>query len=161
VGLFLRDAPDLPSGSAIVAIDHVRVASGRAGVVVAGDDETSATELDAVAWARCVPGPAGALDLGGDFGRRAPGSAVVCAASDPDSSVLFRGLRLRHLPGVAGEKEKDRSGLALDHGGWVADGVAAHVGDNLHGLPRLAVIEAAAEKEVDIAGVGCRVAAAL
>src|SRR5439155_8265161 len=120
-------------------------AVGEAGVVIAGDDEAAAAQLDSVAGTGGVPGPAGQLHLRGDFGGRSPGDAIVAAAGDPDGAVARTGLALGDVAGVAGEQQQNGAGFSFDHRGRVADGVGFRVRDDLHGEPDAAVVAAATE----------------
>ena len=116
-----------------------------------------------------TPGPVayqvqfGFLGVLSDVSSLCPRRAVVVAVGDPDGAGagFVGGLELvaGGLAGVLGEQQPDGSGVAVEDGGGVADGVLGVVGDDLDGFPGCAVVEAAAEEQVDVAGVAATVLA--
>src|SRR5438132_6285577 len=132
--------------------------------MVARDDEPPAFELNAAYGAGRVPRPSRIAHVLGDFDGLRPADSVVVALGDPDGAVLLA-LAVFDLPlclvtEVLGEGQPDGAGVAVDDGAGVADGVGAEVGDNLQALPGRAVVQAALENHVDVAGITAAILAA-
>src|SRR5262249_24946927 len=153
-----NDATQFPGLAVIVAVDDVGLEGVAVGdLVVAGDDEAAALELNADAWSGGVPGPVRLLDVFGDLDRLRPGDAVVSALRDPDGTcalaLALDDLGLGVLAEVVRQQQPDGAGALIDDGTRVAAGVVAVIPDDLCRRPGLAAVGTAAEQQVDVAGV--------
>ena len=168
VHLPLDRPADVPGDAMIIAVDDMRaevfvLRVRLAHAVIAGDQQPAAGKLDAVPRPSGVPGPVRRLHLAGDLDRGRPRHAVVIAPQQPHAArrLAAHDLALGAFGQVPVDRQPDRACGAILDGARVAEHVRPGVGDELHLAPRFAVVHAAPQHDVDIAGIGRTIPAAL
>src|SRR5947207_2934445 len=110
--------------------------------MVTGDDESATLKLNAATGASGIPGPGWVLNRAGDLDRLGPGGAIVLASGYENAVV------------VTAERQPEDTGSAVHNRTRIADRDlrrAAFLVDQLLPAPGLAAVEAAFEKQVDVA----------